>query len=206
MAADLERLAREYSDSGQLGMADTLVGLAQVSRQLGIETFSQRGGAFTDNSKAALLKDGAVIYQLAGQTIEAQTGLQRKKGRPSFYSVVNGGNRLVGRPSRLSEVAIYPDPERFFVPNTGDKDLETQDVLVAEDARNLRIRLRVNWLDVVIPDEAATLTELTFKHFGKTGVWLFGAKYNYSRGQISALFQEREGPHRISHRGPSPAL
>ena|SRR3989344_97584 len=183
MATNLEILAKEYSRSGQPGIADSLMGLAQISRQLGIEAFPTGLKTFSDGARQALIKDGAVIYPLRGSTIETQREMQREKGKPSFYYVVNGDERLVGRPSRLSEVAIYPDPKKFFIPNTGGKDLETQEALAAEDANKLRKRLKQNGMDVVIPEQAATLTELTFKHLDETGVWLFGENYDYLFGR-----------------------
>lgn len=84
---------------------------------------------------------------------------------------------MVGRPSRLSEVAIYPDPERFFVDGTGDKDVNTQESMAQKDGENLRERLKASELDVIIPDEASTLTELTFRHLDGTGEWLFSKRY-----------------------------
>lgn len=143
------------------------------------EAISSGTKTFSGKAKEALIKDGALIYSLTGQTIKAQREIQRGKGMPSFYYVANGGERLVGRPSRLPEVAIYPDPEKFFIPNTAGKDLETQEALALEDANKLRGRLNQSGIDVVIPEEAATLTELTFKHLDETGIWLFGEIYSY---------------------------
>lgn len=149
--------------------------LEKLAEDLGVK-------AFSGEAKDALIKDGAVIYPLTGSTIEAQRNMRAKKGKPSFYYVVDVREGLVGRPSRLSEVAIYPDPKKFFVPNTGGEDLETE-ALVAEAANRLRKRLRQNGIDVVIPEEAVTLTELTFKHLDETEVWLFGESYGYLYGR-----------------------
>src|SRR3990167_3241852 len=73
---------------------------------------------FTDDEKEALKSDGAVIYELQGETIIREKESQKAKGKPSFYFLVEAGERLLARPTRQIEVAIYPAPERFFVPNS----------------------------------------------------------------------------------------
>lgn len=70
---------------------------------------------WSDEEKAALLKDGAFIYLPTGETIRSQIAAKKLLG-----FVVDGGfeiegrNRLLDFPSRPMEVAIYPDPERFL--------------------------------------------------------------------------------------------
>lgn len=132
---------------------------------------------FSDEEKRALKEDKALVYGLEGTTIAAQRELRTAEGKPSFYFVLDAGDRLVGRPSRLSEVAIYPQTDKFFIPGTENKDLATQERMVQKDADDLRKRLGQEGIDVVIPEEAATLTEVTFKHLEETGEWLFGKKY-----------------------------
>lgn len=118
MATELDKLAR-------YGGPETLVPeqqAAPVGKEA--ETVSLRE-AFSDEEKRVLKEDGAVIYALTGTTIPAQRELQAKKGKPSFWYVVEAGDRLLALPSRKIEVAIFPDPQRFFVPDSFGKDTDT---------------------------------------------------------------------------------
>lgn len=140
---------------------------------------------FTDKEMKALVEDGAVFFDLDGDTIEQE----QKEGRPFRY-VANGGVRLLKVPSIKTQVAIYPNPKKFFIPDSGNKDLSTQERLAEKDGQELRKRLGLkdDSLTVIIPDQASTLTELTFKYLDETtkkgiGVWLFGPDYKYLYGR-----------------------
>ncbi|MBI4089549.1 MAG: hypothetical protein HY424_02465 [Candidatus Levybacteria bacterium] len=133
---------------------------------------------FTDKEKEMLKTDGTEFYILDGkETIEGQI-----KAQKPFAPIINGDG-LLKLPSLKAEVAIYRDPKRFFVPNTGNKDLATQEVLVKRDVEELRKRTGLGEdIDEIIPDQASTLTAIIFKHFDKTTregnpVWLFGSEY-----------------------------
>lgn len=140
--------------------------------------------SFTDTEERALKEDGAHFIDLTGETIEDH----RKAQRPFRY-ITNGGDKLLKLPSIKARVAIYTDPNRFFIPNSG-VDLFTQDKLAKKDGQELRERLGLknDEVDVVIPDQASTLTELIFRYFDETarkgkGVWLFGGEYASAQGQ-----------------------
>jgi hypothetical protein len=132
---------------------------------------------FTDEEKKILLEDSAEIYLPTGLTILAQIDAQRVKGKPSFWRLIDGGNKLVNAHSRKIEVAIYPDPNKFFVPDSFSKNLKTQEEKIAKDAQTLRDRLKLQGVTEIIPDRASTLTEVVFQHLDKTGVWLLGGDY-----------------------------
>lgn len=124
------------------------------------------------------------FFNLTGETIAGQ----QAAGRPFRY-VTDGGNRLLKLPSINTQVAIYPNPNKFFILNSGNKDLPTQETLAKKDGQELRKRLGLkdDSLDVIIPDQASTLTELTFKYLDETtqegkGVWLFGEEYASAQG------------------------
>lgn len=205
MAAELEKLsseasqlAKQFKRAGQPGLANILDAdahgfraKANIAKSLGIPSFASNDTGskptvpekpieiqrFNDEEKQALIGDGAIVYELVGETINSQKISQKAKEKPSFWFVTSGSERLVGRPSRLSEVAIYPDPERFFIENSGSKNLTDQEELAEKDGESLRNRLGLQGITVVVPDEASTLTEVTFKHLDETGDWLFGQKY-----------------------------
>jgi len=178
-----------------------------IGKMAGVETktLSQEFRPFIDQEKEALVKDGAAILDLeVGATIEGQ----QEAGR--LFRYVNyggdGGDRLLKSPSIIAQVAIYPAPERFFIPNSGNKDLPTQEQLAKEDGQELRKRLGLedDSVDVIIPDQASTFTELTFKHLDETtqkgkGVWLFGNEYGNLYGRTKNPVNE-SGPH-VAHVG-----
>ena len=133
-----------------------------------------------------MVRDGAFILDLPGETIEDE----QKEGKLlRYYELYNSELRLLKAPSIKGQVAIYPDPERFFVRNSGNKNLPAQEKLAKEDGQELRKRLGLkgNDVDVIIPDQASTLTGLTFQNLDETtkkgkGVWLFGKEYGYLYG------------------------
>ncbi len=207
MAANLERLAEEFVKYGQSGIALALNSLAMVARECSLEEFPpvatlvvekeklQEYRPFTDQEKGALIKDGAVILSLTGETIEGQ----RTAGR-LFRYVTNGGDRLLKLPAIGTEVAFFPDPKRFFIPNSGNKDLPTQEKLAKKDGQDLRKRLGLedDSLDVIIPEQASTFTELIFKYLDETtrkgkAVWLFGKEYA-SAQDLSWVYSRTKNP------------
>lgn len=158
----------------------------------GVEVNPQEYCPFTDQERKALIKDGAAILRLTGETIESQL-----KARKLFGFVTRGGNRLLKTPSIRTEVAIYPSPNRFFIPNSGNKDLRTQERLAKKDGQELRkkLGLKDDSLTVIIPSQASTLTELIFKYLDETtkkgkGVWLFGPDYGCLFGRTKHIVDE----------------
>lgn len=156
----------------------------QIAAPMETKPILQEYRPFTDKEKKALIEDGAVILSLTGETIEGQQTAGRL-----FRYVTNGGARLLKLPSIITEVAIYPDPKRFFIPDSGNKDLPTQEALAKKDSQELRKRLGLtdDSLDVIIPDQASTLTELFFNYLDETtkrgkAVLLFGEEYASAQG------------------------
>ncbi len=150
---------------------------------------------FTNEEEKALLKDGAHFIDLTGETIEGQQVAKRL-----FRYVTDGGDRLLKLPSIKTRVAIYTDPEKFFIPNSGNRDLPTQEKLAEKDGQELRKRLGLKdeGIDVIIPDQASTLTELIFKYLDETtqkgkGVWLFGEEYAFAQG-LSWVYGRTKNP------------
>lgn len=179
MEAGISKLAKKFQR----------MGLSEKARRLGVPEFfsapPQEFRPFTPEEKEALIRDGAVTLSLTGETIEGQI-----KARQLFWEITEGGDRLLKLPSTVAEVAIYPDPEKFFIPNSGNKDLAEQEKLAKKDGQEIRKRLGLKdeGVGVIIPDQASTLTELFFKYLDKTtregrGVWLFGPDYGSLYGR-----------------------
>lgn len=132
---------------------------------------------FTDETRAALIRDGAFIYLPTGETISGQ----KNDGRLFWYVdggfIADGRNRLTEFPARRIEVAIYPDPQRFFVPNSSDQPTGAQIALLAKDTQALRERLGRADIDQILP-EAPEVTEVIFRHLDLLGVYLLGPNDN----------------------------
>lgn len=133
---------------------------------------------WSDEEKEVLIKDGAVLYLPTGETINGQ----KQNNRPFWYVaggyVIDGRNRLLDFPSRPIEIAIYPDPERFFVPGSFDKSKAAQEDLLKEDCDQLRKRTGLENLDQILP-EASEATERIFNYFDEIRIRLLGKDYGY---------------------------
>lgn len=138
---------------------------------------------FTAKEKRALRKDGAVFASPFGQTLSSQIDSQKQLGQPAFYYIVYSKAGFLNRPSGLVEVAFYPDPKRFFIPGTEGRNLKTQEAIVVKDAEETRARTKLSTVDEIIPEEAATLTGITFEYLKQTGDWLFGPDYDHLYGR-----------------------
>ncbi len=173
-------------------MAKESLSTARKYPEVQVETKLQEFRPFTDQEKEALIRDGAVILSLTGEAIEGQIA----SGRLFGHVVVDRRDRLFKLPSLKAEVAIYPDPRRFFIPRSGNKKLPEQEELAKKDGQNLRERLSLkdDSVDVIIPDQASTFTELVFQYLDRTtkqgkGVWLFGRDYNNRYGRTRNLIE-----------------
>lgn len=135
---------------------------------------------FSDEERRVLKDDGAVLCLPQGETIQGQKGAKR----PFWYVAdgyeIDGKNRLLDVPSRPMEVAIYPDPEKFFVPGSFDKSKADQENLLVEDMHRLRRRLGLEGIGGILP-EASEATEIAFRYFDATGrkVRLLGKNYGF---------------------------
>src|SRR3990167_6181704 len=208
-----DQLAKQFKQKGYPDLADTLSAdaksygaRAKIARKLGMpEHFSSPTApvpletptvieqltireSFTDVEREALIADGALIYTPLGETITAQKDSSAKKGKPSFAYLTTSENRLVAVPSRKVEIAIYPAPERAFVPDSFSKDVMGQDKAVAVDAVELR-----QGLGQIIPDEASTVTDIVFRHEEATGKWLLGSEYAAAQG-LNYVYTRTKNP------------
>ena len=153
-------------------------------QEIKAEAKPQEFRPFTDQETRALIEDHAHFIDLDGETIEYED----KSGRLFSY-IGYDEDGLLTLPSINTRVAIFPDRKRFFIPNSRNKSLSTQEKLAEKDCQELRKRLGLqdDSLTVIIPDQASTLTELTFKYLDETtkkgkGVWLLGPDYDYEFG------------------------
>ncbi len=129
---------------------------------------------FSERTKEVLISDGAVLYLPESKSLEDQKRLGR-----SFGYIVDASSRgFLALRARPIEVAIYPDPERFFVPESFNKTKSHQEELQADDARTLRQKLGVEDITEIMP-EVPEAIEVIFEHYDKTGVRLTGMDFRY---------------------------
>lgn len=172
LRGDLEQegadpMALKYVDADIAGRTRRIAQLEQT----GVETENYILLPYTDAEKEILIADGAAVYLLEGQSI----GSQRRGGR-RFWSDWHEGHPIEDLTSRIYEVAIWPDPEKFFVPGTFNKSKPKQEELIRADGQKIQARLGIPMFTEILPG-APEGTEVMFRHFDKTGVRLLGENY-----------------------------
>lgn len=137
---------------------------------------------FTNEAREALRQEGYLLYALTGQSIRSL----REAGRP-FWSIWHQDYPdFENLPSRLSEVAIDPDPTKFFLPKSNNKTLKQQIGMIVDFSEQLTKRIAGVR---ALMGEAPDYTELAFLRLDATGERLFGEKYDYrfTRTQTSTV-------------------
>lgn len=122
---------------------------------------------FTKEEKRILKADGVTIFRLTGESISSQ-----REAKPFSHTTGSWGQlpliRMLTLPARRMEVGIYTDPDRFFVSDCFYKTMQQQQELIDSEAEELRDRLGLPHITMIIP-EVAEATEVIFQHFEKTG-------------------------------------
>lgn len=121
---------------------------------------------FTTDQKKELKKHGYLVYKLSGQTIKTL----RKDGL-KFWTDWHEGEPIDDVASMECEVAFNPD--KLFLKDSESKTFDEHKALV--EALKPIIKGTKN-----IIGNVADYLELTHLHFKKTGLGLFGTKYNYN--------------------------
>lgn len=182
-----DQFAREHPGSPEVVKLDQFLDYGRnLARKTSVEVRGTEQlvlkARIPDREKAVLEDFGASFYTLTGETIEGQKRARRAQGLPTFWNNVDTGDRerMLAVPSPKIEVAYFPNPENFFVPGTLGKDTDTQETMVAADAK----RYGLEGITQIIPDQASVFTELTFQYLAShPGVWLFGQKYAEAQGK-----------------------
>ncbi len=140
---------------------------------------------FSDEERRVLISSGAKLYLPRGETVKAQLAASRPFSDITHGYQENGRNRLSEFPARPIEVAIYPQPENFFVPDSLNKTTDEQIALIETDAQLLREELGLPNITEVLP-EVSEATEVLFKHFISTGMRILGNEYT-TDGKLSLI-------------------
>lgn len=137
--------------------------------------------ALVRNFTVGAVKDIEKNHGVVLNPLEASLALLVAANRP-FWFIANrdkpGFMNLVSRPT---QIAIFPDPKQFYVPESNDKNLEIQrHFLKVDEAEVIRKKWGIGGLEAVIGD-VATHAGLVFAYFDKTGrkVRLHGRNYGY---------------------------
>lgn len=187
MAANLERLAEEFTDPRFAEIQATLRATAQRARELGApedfdaaitatpkETTPVEIKRFTGEAREALAKEGFVIRELTGQSIASE----RAKGSKFWSTWHRDYPQFEALTSMQSEVAVKPG--KLFIPRSNNKTLIQQEEMIGGFSQ--RLGETVPGVDAIM-GEAPDYVDLVFAHLGVTGEYLFGEKdgFNYAR-------------------------
>jgi len=130
---------------------------------------------FTNEEKKTLKKDGYLIYPFTLKTIKTQ----KEAGKPLWH-VIDTGPEFEAVTSMVGQVAFYPDPRRFFIPESNNRSLEEQLKMIEEYGKDLRQRLDLPDNIQAVMGHVPDYTQLAFTYLEKTGEYLFEGKYGYN--------------------------
>lgn len=171
MVRELGRHARELAKSFPEGNPERQVLEAHA---LLLENWSERDvqvKRFSPEAKQALEKDGWILYELSGKSINFLKAQGKQILIPSWLQ----GNSVLDLPSRSSEVAFCPDKQRFFLEGSFRKTEGQQDALFVPYAKS--IEEKISGVRIIKGD-GPDYIELVFKHSQDPEERLFGEKYN----------------------------
>lgn len=132
---------------------------------------------FSPDLREALEKKGFRVYTLTGQSISSE----KAQGRKFWSTWHRDYPKFEALTSIHSEVAIDPDPDKFFIPKSNNKTLDHQLEMVADHSQKLQKTLTSEVSAVM--GEAPDYVDLTFSHLDTLKDIkdrLFGEKYGYN--------------------------
>lgn len=185
MAAELEKLVKQFKASGNRDIAAGISAWASVAKTRGIDTFQAvpvpealkpEITPFTSEQITLLTKEGLLTdYSNTGQTLASL----REAGNPFWSTWHKDYPDFEALASKRSAVAFNPDNP--FLPKS-NKTLDQQLEMIERFNRELQQRVPGV---MAILGEAPDYAELAFAHLKKTGRYLFGKEhgYNYTRTQ-----------------------
>lgn len=126
---------------------------------------------FSDETRAALEKQGYVIDTLTGQSIASL----RQAGRKFWSTWHNDYPQFEALTSIRSEVAI--NPPQLFIPKSNNKTLAQQEEMINRFSQELGNK--VPGVEAIM-GSVADYVDLAFTYLGTKGKYLFGEKYDYN--------------------------
>lgn len=141
---------------------------------------------FSPDLAKSLEKKGFRIYTLTGQSIRSE----REAGRKFWSTWHRDYPKFEALTSIHSEVAIDPNPDKFFIPKSNNQTLDQQLEMVADHSRKLQKSLTSEVQAVM--GQSPDYVDLTFSHLTTLKDIkdrLFGEKYgyNYARTQTPTV-------------------
>lgn len=169
--ADLPKM-RQFVADGQKRISQG----KPVDKNSAVSTSEPIVKSFSQSTLKDLERSHALVYD------PFETSLNRLVGerKPFWYIVSRDDERFMSVLSRPSQVAIFPEPERLYVPNSNRKSLEAQKRRLAEDVEEeIKGKMHIGGVNMII-DNVATHAGLVFAHLGHTGARLHGKAYGYN--------------------------
>lgn len=117
-----------------------------------------------------------------------ETSLSRlvAANKPFGYITNRNDTNFMNTMSRPSQIAIFPQPARFYVPESNNLDLDGQKRRIREDIEEeIKGRMRIGGVDMIMGD-VATHAGLVFAYFDRNRrrVRLHGVDYGYNYARI----------------------
>jgi hypothetical protein len=140
---------------------------------------------FSKGARKDLERNHAVVFD----PLETSLAKLKSARKPFWYITCQDNEGFMNLLSRPSQVAIFPEPEKFYIPESNNLSLKEQEDLVKVDqAEVLKAKMGIDGVEEVI-DNVATNAGLVFAHFDKTGgkVRLHGKDYGYRYTRTNTL-------------------
>lgn len=173
MAANLERLAREFYRAGYPEMALGANALCRLARKLHAPEYLPLGiERFSEGQREALRKQGLTFfYEFKGKSIGTLRDIEGCRFGTTWHKAFP---YLEALPSMRSEVAI--NPNKLFLPNSNNKGLDQEEEMVKEYSWELE--RKVQGVRAII-GQVSDYAELAIAYQKSTGGSLFGKKADF---------------------------
>lgn len=132
---------------------------------------------FAPGTLRDLIRNRAVIFD----PLETSLAQLVAANRPFWYLIDRENRDFMSLSSRPTQIAIFPDPEQFYVPESNNLSLNRQRELLKIDlAEVVKTKMGIGGVEEVI-DNVATHAGLVFAYLDKTNgrVGLHGDGYGY---------------------------
>ena len=210
MAAELEKLAKYYTDKSNKPRADLYTALAAEERAIGgLETVIPVQLTPKTATKSSVIapktelitalspetqrlveqmrNDGYTVYDLAGKT----PAVLRTEGMKFWY--VNPALETATAVPAL--VAFKKKPSEFFLRRSKNTPFEKQLKLLEEEKEKVKRKYPDAGL-IVRLGKPSEWSEAAFEHFKATGVRIFGKDYGYNYTWVNAYESDQVGARR----------
>lgn len=153
---------------------------AQVLAQDGeTEKIASVTREFSPGARKDLQRNKAYVFE---DPLDTSLSRLVAANKPFGYITNRNDTNFMNTMSRPSQIAIFPEPARFYVPESNNLGLDGQKRRIREDMEEeIKGRMRIGGVDMIMGD-VATHTGLVFAYFDRNRrrVRLHGVDYGYN--------------------------